>query len=347
MRKLAIGGAMLCLNLFFGCSDDDEEFFLEEEQLTGRDWFYNGCWDRWDYSSNDVVEVLYFSTNHDVMEKEFAGRQTTRRGTWSTDENNLIMNWEDERENWRVLDCNKNTLSVIGWGAREYTSDENLRSLTGDAYWVNEFNGTAGSEGFTTRLGFSLAGNKNVRDAYVLLSDTEEGRVKLEKSGEAWGGKIEHPNEDVRVRFSCRIGSGDFMKFDDEVGKNNFDQMSWNDINVKWGNLDKGENGINVSWNSLAREGVYYQVTIYAEGDELNPYFVSSLLEGERNSLDITTNTMGVINRLNEVKADTPCKARLSVILLESGVGAGDVYTSVNLQAVLYATAVGNFSNVF
>ena len=53
------------------------------------------------------------------------------------------------------------------------------------------------------------------------------------------------------------------------------------------------------------------------------------------------------INRLNEVKADTPCKARLSVILLESGVGAGDVYTSVNLQAVLYATAVGNFSNVF
>lgn len=347
MRKLVIGGAILCLNLFWGCSDDDKDFLLAEEQLTGRDWFYNACRDRWDYSSNDVMEVLYFSANHDLVEKEFAGRQTTRRGTWSADENKLTVNWEDERENWSVLDCNKNTLRVIGWGEREYTSDEDLRSLTGDAYWVNEFNGTGGNEGFMTRLGFSLAGNKNVRDAYVLLSDTEEGRVKLEKSGESWCGEIERQNEEARVRFSCRIGSGNFMKFDDEVGKNNFDQMSWNDINVKWGNLDKGENGINVSWKSLAKEGVFYQVTIYAEGDELNPYFVSSLLEREKSGLNITTNTVGVVNRLNEVKADTPCEARLSVILLESGVSGNDVYASVNLQAVLYATAVGSFSNVF
>ena len=303
MRKLLILGAVAGLGLLPGCSDDDE-FRLSEDDLTRKDWYYNNSRDQFGYGiEKDVVEVLYFSANHDVMEKEFAGRQTTRRGTWSADENNLIMNWEDERENWRVLDCNKNTLSVIGWGAREYTSDENLRSLTGDAYWVNEFNGTAGSEGFTTRLGFSLAGNKNVRDAYVLLSDTEEGRVKLEKSGEAWGGKIES-NSIIAITFD--IYDGDVAR-----SRISFDSSSGSPL-VPLG-VDIGTTSTQVTYN------VYYWTTQQLTTNQIMNHYLDIWIPanscmrmiGGVNYMKLNTNvnvdvdTSSIVNAVNNLNNTT------------------------------------------
>lgn len=344
--KLGIGAFLLGIGLMTGCNDDDDEFRLSEEQLTRKDWYYNGSRDQWGYSSDDVMEVLNFASNHDVVEKEFAGRQETRRGTWSLDDaNNLAITWgESDRENWIVLDCNDSRLQVLGWGEREYVTDAGLQDLTGDAYWVNEFDGTAGSEGFITRLGFVLSGNSNVRDPYVLLSDSEDGRVKLERSGSAseWTGRVERPNESTKVRFSCRIGSGGYMKFDDEVSANNFENVRWSDINPE---TVLSSNGVNVKWNAVREDGVYYQVLIYEDGNEENTYFVSSLLGTP--GLNVTVNTMGVLNRLSEMGTNVSCRARVSVILLESGVDPNDIYASCNLQAILYAVANGNFSNVF
>lgn len=334
---------LACVAATSGCSDDDE-FQLTEEQLVRKDWFYNGSRDQWSYNTDDVVEVLYFNSNHDVVEKEFAGRQEERRGTWSMGENTIDLQWSgNEQETWTVLDGSKSFLKVQGWGTREYRTDENLEQLTGDAYWVNEFLGSAGTDGFTTRLAFVLEGNNHIRDAHALLSDNEEGRIRLEKTGTtAWSGKVEWPNEAVRVRFSCRIGSSDYMKFDDEVSTRNFSSLRWEDINVK---PTLTSNGVRVGWNLINGNNCYYQVSIFAEGDEDEPYFVSQLLEG--NNLDITMTTTGVVNRLNELKYGTPCKARLAVIMLEDGVPHNDVYATNNLQAVLYATSSGTFSPEF
>ena len=104
-------------------------------------------------------------------------------------------------------------------------------------------------------------------------------------------------------------------------------------------------NGVRVEWNLINGNNCYYQVSIFAEGDEDEPYFVSQLLEGD--NLDITMTTTGVVNRLNELKYGTPCKARLAVIMLEDGVPHNDVYATNNLQAVLYATSSGTFSPEF
>ena len=345
MRKLLILGAVAGLGLLPGCSDDDE-FRLSEDDLTRKDWYYNNSRDQFGYGiEKDVVEVLYFNTNHDLVEKEFAGRQETGRGTWSIEGNNLRIAWSDGNTDvWQVLACNGERLVVNGWGEREYVAKSEWDDLTGDAYWVNEFEGVAGSEGFTTRLGFTLAGNQNIRDAHALLSDTEDGRIKLEKDGSTsvWKGQTEYPSEDVRVRFSCRVGAGDYLKFDDEVGRNNFSSLRWNDVNPAFASQG---NGVNVTWNAVRETGVYYQVTIYEEGNEGNPYFVSSLQD--KCGLNVTVNTMGVLNRLSELQTDARCCARVSVIMLEEGVDPNDVYASCNLQAVLYATANGSFSNVF
>lgn len=346
MRKLLILGVMAGMGLLSGCGDDDDEFRLNEGDLTRKNWYYNNSRNQFGYENkDDVVEVLYFNVNHDLVEKEFAGRQETGRGTWSLEGNELRIAWSDDAtDTWQVLACNGERLVVNGWGEREYVARGEWDDLTGDAYWVNEFEGVAGSEGFSTKLGFSLAGNQNVRDACVLLAETEDGRVWLERDGSTsvWKGQTERPNEDVRVRFSCRIGAGDYIKFDDEVTRNNFELLRWSDINPAYTSL---ENGVNVAWNPVRDEGVYYQVTIYEEGNETTPYFVSSLRD--KANLNVTVNTMGVVNRLSKLRTDARCKARVSVIMLEEGVDPNDVYASCNLQAVLYATANGSFSNVF
>ena len=132
------------------------------------------------------------------------------------------------------------------------------------------------------------------------------------------------------------------MKFDDEVSANNFGNVRWSDINPE---TVLSSNGVNVKWNAVREDGVYYQVVIYEDGNEENTYFVSSLLGTP--GLNVTVNTMGVLNRLSEMGTNVSCRARVSVILLESGVDPNDIYASCNLQAILYAVANGNFSNVF
>ena len=138
------------------------------------------------------------------------------------------------------------------------------------------------------------------------------------------------------------ILSNRYMKFDDEVSSRNFSSLRWEDINVK---PTLTSNGVRMEWNLINGNNCYYQVSIFAEGDEDEPYFVSQLLEGD--NLDITMTTTGVVNRLNELKYGTPCKARLAVIMLEDGVPHNDVYATNNLQAVLYATSSGTFSPEF
>lgn len=333
------------MGLITGCNDDDDEFRLSEEQLARKDWYYNGTRDQWGYSSNDVMEVLNFNVNHVIVEKEFAGRQETRRGSWSlADANNLTIDWsESERENWVVLDCDDSRLEVLGWGERVYVTDDGLQDLTGDAYWINEFSG-GGSEGFTTRLGFALSGNPNVRDAYVLLSDNEEGRVKLDRAASAtlWTGRVERPNEDTRVRFSCRIGAGDYMKFDDEVSRNNFANMPLSDIGLRF-SKESGREGVNISWNKLQDAEVYYQIVVYEDGQETDPHFVSNLLGGENGDINITPTTSGVVNEIDEIGVETLCRARLMIMMLEPGVDKNDTYATDNLQAVIYATT-GTFT---
>lgn len=339
MLSLVVGGVLLG-----GCSDDDKDFVLNTERLSGVDWYYNGYkGDQFSYASPDVLEVMRFENNKQIIGIEFSGRRDSVAGSWEEiGVNTLRMDWNFKTaETWTVMDCSGKALKVNnGWGDREYRNDLSyLENLTGDAFWVNEFD----SDVLKTRLGVRLEGNKSIREgyAYALLSDETSGRIKLQRLGSStWGENTQqnvgYDKKAKRVRFSCRIG-GNYVKFDEYLSADNFPVVNKNEIGMT---MAKTENIWIIAWKDIQVDDkeICYRLEVYDEKEEGNPYYVSQLIAYPKNGFELSRNSAGVINRLNDLNPDKKYKLRLTVAMLEDGIAFNNTYAPNNLQAVIYVT---------
>lgn len=345
MKKTGIL-SIIVAGMFLGsCSDDDKEFQLDTNRMTGVDWYYNGGTNanRLSFSDENVLDINRFDENGEIKGLDPRGQADTVAGVWSDEGLNMIaVEWKDgTTDKWTVLECNSSDFTVTNkWGKREYESKPSyLQNLTGDAFWMNYFEG----EAFKTKLGFQVSGNTSLRAGYVyaLLSDEKSGQIELENNNNnIWRGEVANAVENRRVRFSCRIGSKNYVKFDERITGENFTPVRRSDIDFKCSKPVGVSNKWEYTWNKINDENVYYKIEIYSENNVSDIYFESYLFAYDGKYL-LDENTNGKLNRLKEINAKKDYEIRLTAMMLEPGVAYNSTIAENRVQAVIYIT--GNF----
>ena len=160
MKKLGML-SLIVGSLWLGaCSDDDKDFMLDVNRMTGVDWYYNRTTSRnyLSFSDENVLEINRFDKSGEIKGIDLRGVIDSVAGTWRDEgENILAVDWKNgNSETWMVENCTSKKLVVNnGWGEREYiTKPSYLENLTGDAFWVNKF-----VDGVSKpQLGFQMTG---------------------------------------------------------------------------------------------------------------------------------------------------------------------------------------------
>lgn len=341
MKKLGMLSIIVAGMFLGGCSDDDKEFQLDTNRMTGVDWYYNGGANsnRLSFTDKKVLNINRFDKNGEIKGLDIRGQADTVAGVWSDEGlNTLAVEWKNGNTDiWTVLKCNSSNLVVSNdWGERKYESKPSyLQDLTGDAFWINYFDGDASK----TKLGFRVSGNTSLRAGYVfaLLSDDKSGQIELENNNNIWRGEVANSVEDRRVRFSCRVGSKNYVKFDEQITDENFDPMRLSDVKLRTSKITGVLNQLEITWNKFAGENVYYKIEVYLKNDDADVYFESSLFSYDVAYI-LSESTVGKINRLDKIDSRKEYEIRLTAVMLETGVAYNTTIAESRVQAVFYVT---------
>jgi lipoprotein len=340
MKKLGMLSIIVAGMFLGGCSDDDKEFQLDTNRMTGVDWYYNGgtSGNRLSFTDENVLDINRFDKNGEIRGLDIRGQVDTIAGVWSDEGlNTLAVEWKNgTTDKWTVLKCNSSDFTVTNkWGKREYVSKPSyLQNLTGDAFWVNYFDGDASK----TKLGFQVSGNTSLRAGYVyaLLSDDKSGQIELENNNNIWRGEVANSVENRRVRFSCRVGSKNYVKFDERITDENFAPMRLSDVAMKITKIT-GSNQLEISWNEFAGENVCYKMEVYLKNNVNDVYFESALFPYV-NNYPLSESTVGKVNRLKDIDSRKEYEIRLTAVMLEPGVAYNTTIAENRVQAAFYVT---------
>lgn len=324
-----------------GCGDGDKDFELNVDRMTNTDWYYNRTTkaNRLSFSDENVLEINRFDRNGEIKGIDLRGAIDSVAGEWGSDEGNVLnINWKNGNfEKWTVFDCTSNRFVVNnGWGEREFvTKPSYLEQLTGDAFWVNKFEG----EARVTRLGFKVFGKSSLRAGYIfaLLSDEKSGQIELSNYNDVWKGEADVNVENRRVRFSCRNGA-DYVKFDEYITAENFTPMRLSDIYFTTSRTVGVTNQLEVTWNKFMGENVYYKIEVYSKNKEADLYFESELFPYDNGKYVLNQNTIGKINKLNKIDQKKEYVIRLTAVMLERGITFNSMVAEGRVQAVVYVT---------
>lgn len=345
MKKLGMLSIIVAGMFLGGCSDDDKEFQLDTNRMTGVDWYYNGgtSGNRLSFTDENVLDINRFDKNGEIRGLDIRGQVDTIAGVWSDKGlNTLAVEWKNgTTDKWTVLKCNSSDFTVTNkWGKREYVSKPSyLQNLTGDAFWINYFDGDASK----TKLGFQVSGNTSLRAGYVyaLLSDDKSGQIELENNNNIWRGEVANSVENRRVRFSCRVGSKNYVKFDERITDENFAPMRLPDVAMKVTSM-AGSNQVEISWNEFAGENVCYKMEVYLKNNVNDVYFESALFPYV-NNYPLSESTVGKVNRLKDMDSRKEYEIRLTAVMLEPGVAYNTTIAENRVQAVFYVTKKFNW----
>lgn len=342
MKKLGMLSIVAAGMILGGCSDDDKEFQLDTNRMTDVDWYYNGGLsnNRLSFTDSKVLDITRFDKNGEIKGRDLRGQADTVSGVWKEDGlNTLSVEWKNGNTDiWTVLNCNSSKLVVNNdWGERKYvTKPSYLQDLTGDAFWINYFDGDASK----VKLGFRVSGNTSLRAGYVyaLLSDDKSGQIELNNSNNIWKGESSiGREEDRRVRFSCRIGSDNYVKFDEQITSENFAPMRLSDIKLTIARITGVSNQLEITWNEFEGDNVYYRIEVYRKNDEGDIYFESDLFPYDNKFL-LSENTTGKVNKLNKIDSKKDYEIRLTAVMLEEGIAYNSQIAVGRTQAVVYVT---------
>ncbi len=346
MKKLGMFGLILGSMWLGACSDDDKDFVLDVSRMTNVDWYYNRATktNLLSFSDENVLEINRFDTNGEIKGIDLRGAVDSVAGTWHDEGMNLLtIDWKNGgSDSWNVLDCTSKKFIVDnGWGKREYvTKPSYLEGLTGDAFWVNEFE--EGANTSTLRLGFRISSNEALRAGYVyaLISDDEAGKIELKNYNNVWKEKTEIGKvEDRKVRFSCRSG-GNYVKFDEFITADNFAPIRKDEINFTT-STTAGTETLKITWNEFEGENVYYKIEVYSinkNGQATDVYFESDLLAYNNGGFLLDSSTKGLVNKLDEIDSNKENILRLTAVMLEKGVAYTNMNAENRVQAVVYIT---------
>lgn len=347
MKKLGMLSIIMAGMFLGGCSDDDKEFQLDTNRMTGVDWYYNGgtSGNRLSFTDENVLDINRFDKNGEIRGLDIRGQVDTIAGVWSDEGlNTLAVEWKNgTTDKWTVLKCNSSDFTVTNkWGKREYVSKPSyLQNLTGDAFWVNYFDGDASK----TKLGLQVSGNTSLRAGYVyaLLSDDKSGQIELENNNNIWRGEVANSVENRRVRFSCRVGSKNYVKFDERITDENFAPMRLSDVNLGIKRITGVFNQLEITWNKFEGENIYYKIEVYSKPKQVTSYvnsevyFESNLFPYDVKYL-LSENTTGKINKLNKIDSKKDYEIRLTAVMLESEIAYNSQIAENRVQAVFYVT---------
>ena len=340
MKKLGML-SLIVGSLWLGsCSDDDKDFMLDVNRMTGVDWYYNRTTSK-NYSSfsdENVLEINRFDKSGEIKGIDLRGVIDSVAGTWRDEgENILAVDWKNgNAETWTVENCTSKKLVVNnGWGEREYiTKPSYLENLTGDAFWVNKFVDDVSKP----QLGFRISNDRSMRAGYVLALLSDDESVKLKNYNNVWKGEADISGvEDRRIRFSCRIGS-DYVKFDEFITADNFPSMRLTDIDFTSSLKGGYPNQLEIEWNKFEGENVYYKIEVYSKDNEADVYFESGLFSYDNGKYTLNESTIGKINKLNKIDSKKEYTLRLTAVMLEPGVASNSVIAESRIQAVVYVT---------
>ena len=340
MKKLGML-SLIVGSLWLGaCSDDDKDFMLDVNRMTGVDCYYNTTTSKnyLSFSDENVLEINRFDKSGEIKGIDLRGVIDSVAGVWRDEgENVLAVDWKNgNSESWTVENCTSKKFVVNnGWGEREYITEPSyLENLTGDAFWVNKFVDKVSK----LQLGFRISNDRSMRAGYVraLLSDDES--VKLKSYNNVWKEEVDISRvEDRKVRFSCRIG-GDYVKFDEFITADNFPSMRLDEVNftssIKAGYPDQLE----IEWNEFEGENVYYKIEVYSKDNEADVYFESGLFPYDNGKYTLNGSTIGKINKLDKIDSKKEYVLRLTAVMLEPGVASNSVIAESRIQAVVYVT---------
>lgn len=334
--------------VLFSCKDDNDrdDTILNMPDLTGKYWYYNQ-WrgDKDSYLKEDVLEVLKFEKNGELVSMDFGGRKTTVAGKWTSSgkEINLDYNSGDPVV-WDVLKSGSDYIEAVinGQGVREYTTDaEWLDNLTADAFLVNEY--TDGNR-YKTHVGAYIRGNMNVREANLIPAS--ETVIPMQNKGYYWceraaesGDYIDFDGKQREARFYIRIGNSSHLKLRDVIYGNNIPERPLSEVQLQAQN-PQGVSTLTVDWNPYNRSDIYYRIEIFdGNMDLIRPYFVSKIQSPGRRQIVIRDNTAGDVNRMGDLKSGDKYIVRLAAILFEPGTDVtNDEYGYANIQAITYVT---------
>ena len=340
MKKLGMLILVMGSLWLSGCSDDDKDFVLDVNRMTGVDWYYNRTTSKnyLSFSDENVLQIHRFDKSGEINGIDLRGVIDSVAGTWRDEgENILAVDWKDgNTEMWTVENCTFREFVVNnGWGKRVYvTVPSYLENLTGDAFWVNKF-----VDGVSKpQLGFRISNNQSMRAGYVFALLSDDKSIELKGYGNVWKGEADISRvEDRKVRFSCRIGS-DYVKFDEFITADNFGSLRLTDIDFTSSIKAGYPNQLEITWNKFEGENVYYKMEVYSKDNEADVYFESGLFSYDNGKYILNESTIGKINKLDKINSKKEYTLRLTAVMLESGVASNSVIAESHVQAVVYVT---------
>ena len=109
MKKLGML-SLIVGSLWLGaCSDDDKDFMLDVNRMTGVDWYYNRTTSKnyLSFSDENVLEINRFDKSGEIKGIDLRGVIDSVAGVWRDEgENVLAVDWKNgNSESWTVENC--------------------------------------------------------------------------------------------------------------------------------------------------------------------------------------------------------------------------------------------------
>lgn len=326
---------------------EEEVFEFKSSDLTNKYWYASTFIDD-SYAKNDVVIVYRFNSGGDLYKQEFSGRRDSEVGTWSLSADNVLL-INDETltgiQEWKIdQSSTKDHIYLKSTnGIRTFhTQISELDDVTADAFLVKNVYLKNGDFVDEYRYEFAVMGER-VRSVKALVSSKDEfdlvetinsenksvwriNEVDAKKYFDAF------PVERV-VKFVLVMDSGEEYKLEDRIYNKGISAINYQEVDTDH-NTGTGILSLNVEWEALSDEDVYYYVQILnSDKDENHPLYTSNWQPADGEALQSLLLTESYVGEFGLALVDL-FSVKIVALLFEDGINPfqGDIH-EFNVQA--------------
>ncbi|PCH69871.1 MAG: hypothetical protein COC06_06655 [Bacteroidales bacterium] len=340
-------GSMFLISCGSSGGGDEVDFEFKSSDLTNKYWYASTFIDD-SYATNDVVIVYRFNSGGDLYKQEFSGRRDTEVGNWGLNSDNIltindetlsaVQEWKIDKSSTKDQIYLKSTNGIRTF----HTQISELDDVTADAFLVKNVYLKNGDFVDEYRYEFAVKG-ESIKSVKALVSSNDEfdlvetinsenesvwriNEVDAEKYLDAF------PGERV-VKFALKMDSGEEYKLEDQIYNKDISAINYQEVDTDH-NTGTDRLSLNVEWEALSDEDVYYYVQILnSDKDENHPLFTSGWqpADGETlQSLLLEENTAGEFG----LALGDFFYVKIVALLFEDGINPfqGDIH-EFNIQA--------------
>ncbi len=325
----------------------EEDFEFKSSDLTNKHWYASTFIDN-SYARKDVVIVYRFNAGGDLYKQELSGKRDTEVGTWSLSSDNILMindetlsavqEWKIDKSSTRDRINLKSTAGVRTF----HTRISELEDVTADAFLVKNVYLKSGDFVGEYRYEFAVMG-ENIKSVKALISSNDEFDLVETTNSEnksVWRLKETDASEYLNafpgkklVKFVLKMDSGEDYKLEEMIYNKEISSINHQEVDTDH-NTGTGLLSLNVEWERLAEDDVYYYVEILnSEKNENNPLYTTGwqpALSPQMQSITLTENVAG---EFGLALGDT-FYVKIVAFIFEEGINPfqGDIH-EFNIQA--------------